>query len=455
MNATPPALALGSEDQRELQEALEVLERGPQLPDIAEIESGAFLHLVHRAWTDVQRRDGRRGHLSDQELASRISARIHRPFTRNQYLTAFGDGRRSRDGSSLRYKTGIPRDVAAAYLRIAFDNWALKPPGSADRFEPLLVQGRNVSDTAINNACRAMFDHEGDDDDPRDAERVVYCREAPGFGVRSFYRECGRHARSLIVTTTRDAFVMGDVGRDLTGWEDVLRALFEPDHTESSQASESIHVWALKEPWITDDRRSYKSLMGVTNLQGLLRLELALHKARAAAPASDVGMRSRARLWPLIQRRCVVAVKLHPSNDALRGDDREREGIRRPRLIADEFIFPNAVPQEWTRRGVSSGTDELISVVTVDGQNQLTYNGFAPIAQDRKRRAIIQVPSPSAACSLAFLTLFRACVAFRQPSEEGKTILEEARAEGWRFFSPAEFIDLPLPLPGNPTFSEK
>jgi hypothetical protein len=455
MNATLPALSLGSKDQRDLQDALIDFERGSQLPDVAEIEPGAFLHLVHRAWTDVQRRDGRRGHLSDQELASLISARIHRPFTRNQYLSAFGDGRRSRDDSPLRYKTGIPRDVAAAYLRIAFDNWALKPPGSADKFAPLLVEGRNVSDTAINNACRAMFDHEDDEDDSREAERVVYCREAPGLGVRSFYRECGHHARSVIVTTTRDAFVMGDVGRDLTVWEDVLRALFEPDHTYSNQASESIHVWALKEPWITDDRRSYKSLMGLTNLQGLLRLELALHKGRAAAPASDVGMRSRARLWPLIEQRCIVAVKLHPSNDALRGDDRDGAGVRRPGLIADEFIFPNAVPQEWTRRGVSAGTDELISVVTVDGHSQLTYNGFAPIAQDRKRRAIIQVPPPSAACSLAFLMLHRACVAFRHPSKESKTILEEASAEGWRFFSPTEFIDLPLPVPGNPTLPEK
>jgi hypothetical protein len=448
-------MSTGSEVQRELEEALAVLEGADRLPDVAEIEPGAFLHLVHKAWTDVQRRDGRRGHLSDQELASRIQERIQRPFTRNQYLTAFGEGKRSRDGSSLRYKTGIPRDVAAAYLRIAFDNWSLKPPGSSSgRFEPLLVKGRTVSDTAVNNACKAMFDKQ---DGLRESEQVVYCRESPGFGVRSFYRECGRHGRSMIVSTTRDAFVMADIGNDLPNWEYVLRALFEPDDSEpdQAQAPESIHIWALKEPWIADDPRSYKSMLGLTNLQGLLKLEFALHKARRVGPASGVDIRGRSRLWSLIDRRCVIAIKLHHLNDIARGDSRVEEAARRHAYIQEEFIFPNAVPQEWTRRGISAGTDELISVVTVDHEGHLTYNGFAPTAQDRNKRAIIQVPSPSAACSQAFLCLYKACVAAQRPSEESGAILQEALADGWRFFSPSQFVDLSLPVPLNLLSLEK
>jgi hypothetical protein len=450
MNLSPFPQRLVSEVQRELEEALVVLESTePELPDIAEIEPGAFLHLVHRAWTDAQHRDGRRGHLSDQDLASMIQARTQRPFTRNQYLTAFGEGKRSRDAGPLRYKTGIPRDVAWAYLRIAFDNWALNPPGHPNKYQPLLVQGRTVSDTAINNACDQMYPTRTG---LREPERVVYCRESPGFGVRSFYRECGRHGRSVIVSTTQDAFVMTDIGVQLPDWEYVLNALFAPNHAAADQTSSghSIHVWAFKEPWIADDERSYKSMTGLTNLQGLLKVELALHKARATAPVSDDGARRRARLWNLIQERCVIAIKLHPSNNAIRGSTLVEEALPRPPRIAEDFIFPTAVPQEWARRGVSAGPDELISVVTVDGHDLLTYNGFAPTAQYPDTRSLIQVPQPSVACSQAFLALYRASVAARHRSEQPEANLSDAHAEGWRFFSPTEFIELSLPISANP-----
>ncbi len=140
-----------SEKELQLEQILRALEKKPELPEQFQPEPGAFLHLVKEAWGGEIGRDGRRGFLSEEKLAGKIQERVNHPYTRNQWQTMFGGGRRA---YRTIWKQAIPRDVAKGFLEIAFAYWSVGPNGSSRPF--VTSPSINIAQ-AIENACEAMF----------------------------------------------------------------------------------------------------------------------------------------------------------------------------------------------------------------------------------------------------------------------------------------------------------
>src|SRR5262245_52980104 len=107
-------------EERQVVEMLSGFERIAQLPSFAELEPGSVLHRVREAWSNSQGRDGRRGHLSDSDVAHEMSRTMQQPYSRNQYQVMFGEGRRLAD--EARYQQGITREIARAFLVVALTN---------------------------------------------------------------------------------------------------------------------------------------------------------------------------------------------------------------------------------------------------------------------------------------------------------------------------------------------
>lgn len=438
--------AFRTPEELELLNILASLERKAALPRLAEVEPGALLHLVKTAWSHSQGRDGRKGHLSEQEIANKIGQEIGRPFSRNQFQAMFGDIRRSAQGPAAEpRRQGIPHDIARAYLRTALYYWSIAANGQrSDEREKIgvpipLPEGTNL-DRIIDNAVHAMFSAVADRTEGQ--ELLVRCRPSPGAGVIGFYEDCGKQGYSIIYATPREPVKMYQPSRQILEWEALCESLLA-----APADTDLIHVWALREPLISRDTRHTAALYGIGFFQTILMMAKAL---------STLDKDGEASLWPAIVARGVVVVKRHPDNDSLRRGQRPIELVadRGPSVIIEDMIFPGAVPDRWKSRNPNLRPDDLDLLVAVRKDLRTEYNLLAKAEKAYPTPPVVHYPAPSADSDESFQRLFEACRAFlrmRGASSQGSNvdqqeILISARQEGWFFFDIEAFIHAEFPL---------
>ena len=124
--------------------------------------------LVNKAWGGRHGRDGRRKHLSDEDVAAEISKRIGRYFSRNQYQSMFG--RRGRTLGLIEfYRQKVPRDVARGFLETAFAFWTVSSPEKTG--VPLRYNPPIDFDATIANACEAIYTFQARNEEARAQDR--------------------------------------------------------------------------------------------------------------------------------------------------------------------------------------------------------------------------------------------------------------------------------------------
>ena len=179
------------QQELDLVETLQPLMRreDDKLPAACEIEPGYFLRLVLDTWSNGAGRDGRKGHLTDSDIASELGRRTGERFDRNRYQATFGLGKKMADGT--RQPQPVTRTVAKALLEIALRNWdpPLDRSGSkAPDTTPFAQLPHSRLDIAIETALKSMYGEDVHNVREVRCQKVVgvgWKGSAPGVGVET------------------------------------------------------------------------------------------------------------------------------------------------------------------------------------------------------------------------------------------------------------------------------
>ncbi len=409
--------------EQKLKNYLLRIDKYDDLPMWAEIEPGSFLYVVKEIWEREQDRDGRRGHLSEQKIADEIAKLTHRKFSRNQYQAMFGAGRKEQ-----KTRQDVPEDIAEAFLFVAFTNWSF---GHADEDE--------------NGNTKSIFSDINFDYDELvvkiidlmyAANRSVKCVPTPGMGPKGFYEDCRKRNRSVIIATRKEHIVVNDPAVGLKEWINNIRILFkylhEPDYN-------MMHIWAIKEPLLSDDPRSISVLHDI----GLLKTAFLV--ARSIYLVED-GLAS----WQELSRKCLVVMFLNRANDKHRTEE-VPDSSNEDRMIYHDFIFPDQVPLNWAARGDEKLSMDNINIITTLGEDpqgdiQVSYNIFEQ-KENSKNPPVIEKSSPSEASDKSFQNLYRACRQYIEETNDDvlQQALKNATDHRWKVMTAAEFLNFRIP----------
>lgn len=395
-----------------------------RLPPYAELEPGSFLYYVNAIWAKEQSRDGRRGHLSDSDIADKISEIIGKKFTRNQFQSLFGAGRKEQKQKGI-----VPRDVAEAFLAVAFTHWSCEEhdeEGVSEITYTTILPHHDIDfKQLVNEIGFRMYS----------AGLPVRCAPATGIGPIGFYRQCRKENSSVIVATEREHIVMKDPGEGLFDWMENIRTYFRDIDKFQSGIK---HIWVVKEPVISDDFRALSSIHDF----GLLRT--VFMSARAMCMS-----RKRFPVWEEVSQRSIVVMLLNKNNNKYRVEKVSLDtSMENP--IDEYFIFPNEVPSVWKSQEENISVSDLNFITTVkeaDKQElKVDYNIFLH-KEESLTAPVVKKSSPGKDSDRSFRNLYKACCdyqKFREGSVPSETLLA-AQKHGWRFLLADEFLGLLIP----------
>ncbi|MGH1352248.1 MAG: hypothetical protein ACRBBN_15775 [Methyloligellaceae bacterium] len=408
-----------------LKNYLRRVEEIDDLPTWAEIEPGSFLYVVKEIWEREQDRDGRRGHLSENKIASLIGKISKRKFTRNQYQSMFGAGRKDQKS-----KQDVPVEVAKAFLLVAFTHWSFghidsgddKPPNTQSILPDLSTDYKEI----VGKIIKLMYS----------TGIPIKCLPVPGLGPKGFYRNCRKRNRSVIIATEREHIVMNNPGSGLKEWSETVRILFK---YQDQPEYDMMHIWAVKEPFISDDPRSIGNLYHIGLLQTAFRVARALCLSKDEFPT-----------WEELSKKCIIVMLLNKTNDKYRSEPPPSSDSQ-DELISDYFIFPNEVPWLWRSRDDENlSLNDINFITTIDDgpqeEIQVRYNIFLH-KENSKTPPVIQKNSPSNDSDESFRNLYLACKQYSEKTdcEELQKIHENAVNHRWKFMTAQEFINLDVP----------
>ncbi len=414
-------------DEEELTKYLLRSSEFSRLPPWAELEPGSFLYYVKDIWEKERGRDGRRGHLSDNDIADKIGEIIGRKFTRNQFQSLFGAGRKDQ-----KQKPVVPMEISEAFLLIAFKHWSSdivengEGAGEEEQaFERILPYASLDLNEVVQQIVHRMYA----------AEIPVRCVPATGMGPIGFYRQCRKENSSVIVATEREHIVMKDPGEGLFDWMENIRTYFRDIDKLRSGIK---HIWVVKEPVISDDFRALSSIHDF----GLLRT--VFMSARAMCMS-----RKRFPVWEEVSHRSIVVMLLNKNNNKYRVEKVSLDtSTENP--IDEYFIFPNEVPSVWKSQEENISVSDLNFITTVkeaDTQElKIDYNIFLH-KEESLTAPVVKKSSPGKDSDRSFRNLYIACCDyqnFRTGNVPSETLLA-AQKHGWRFLLADEFLSLLIP----------
>ncbi|MEM7620660.1 MAG: hypothetical protein AAF228_09390 [Pseudomonadota bacterium] len=417
-------LPLPTED--ELKNYLRNVKSLDRLPYWAELEPGSFFYVAKEIWEREQERDGRRGHMTETAIAKKISQIIGRKFTRNQYQSLFGAGRKTQKS-----KPGIKRDLAEAFLTVAFENWSFGHVDVSDEnhggFKSIFPGKEAGLKCLITEVCNKLYK----------SQDMLQCIAAPGLGPNGFYRKCRKNDQTVIVASETVHILMDDdPAQGFIDWLKNISIFFRSIATDQSSR---LHIWVLREPVITNDSRCLKTFYDI----GLLKTAFRIGRA--------IGLtENRFPQWEHLLRSCVIVLFREKSNDKYRPQKSD--------VIADEgnpiseyFIFPRDIPSSWKlKNGTGTTMNGFNALVTIknlpSGMNDIKYNTF----RERgiyESPPIFEKPSPSKGSDQSFKNLYLASSEYVNPnkSKSSNSLLDAAQKHGWKFMTIEEFFELKIP----------
>ena len=391
-----------SNKERELFQALQRLSEGRgALPELAEIEPGAFIWLVREAWREGARRDGRSGHLKDEEVAEKIAqAPGVEEFDRNRFQLQFGKGKRLASGKI--YHQAITKPVAEAYLTIALNHWDISARSPKDRSQiwslctPFADLDRTYLDVCVKNAIGAMY--RGDD------AGAVYCLLPPGFGPKALYRDFGQQGSSVIVVGRPDAIRISDRESQILVLAELLNLQLDQGR---GPAAKSLHIWAQEEPARSDPEKMIPLLGGIASLREMLGVVLEVEEN--ADTDGDTA-------WKHVDlERCIIAI-------------RECDGGK-----AAEAVFWPKTPETWVRQGLSSSPRDFIPVFARNPEGEQQFYSFST-GEDPTATPFIDVGDPRNGMAEELTSLHEAAKALHEGRQSS------ADTSGWKLYTLREFV---------------
>ena len=393
------------DEERQLLKALDQLsETPPALPDLAEIERGAFLWLVQEAWRVGARRDGRKGHLKDEEIAQRIHEQtrgeIAEDYDRNQFQLEFGRGKLQANGQV--YHKPITRPVARAFLEIALNHWdiTVRNPEPRDQIWSLCTPFAGLKPADINGIVEAAVGAMFADIRPGYPRETVLCRKSTGLGPNALCRDLGRSGLSLMVVARGEGVRLDHPDSEILELAHLLNLLLEQGRGPSSG---SLHIWALEYPGAATFSEVIPKVRRIEHLRYILRVIKRLNDA--------AGDHTDWRCVPL--ERCVVAV-------------------RKEEAEPSDLFLPET-PNEWVKQGVPADARRFLPVFAYNKGDEPRFFNF-PSGPDSSLTPFIEVGDPKNRMREELIALHEAaqalCASEDIPSSN----------KNWRLYKAAQFI---------------
>jgi hypothetical protein len=372
-----------SREEESLFKALQVLAAsGGRLPEEADVEPGAFLWIVQDAWRKGAGRDGRSGHITDDELASAVKARARaKDFDRNHYQAMFGRGKKKR-GTDERYLQKIPREIARAFLDVALKNWKAPSRVAGERLTklpdatPIAGLSTELIDQCVERAVSQMYSEPGVE---------VRCRRVLGLGPRALYRQLGEAGYSVVVVSRDGAVRMEDPDSQIEIMASLLNELL---CTPAARAVNSVHVWALRRPDLGTLRSSEspESLVRALRQIGVLKNIISVLR--------DMNVIAHPRWTHVPLDRCLVAMS-HEARTAHRvfspefmpadADTDNREGDDSIPVVA---ISPEGTQRFFRFRGRKiPGVAQFVELFDVAPEYGDELTELVTLAKDRPRKS--------------------------------------------------------------------
>ncbi len=394
------------------------------LPPYSELEPGSFLYYVKEIWEREQDRDGRRGHISESEISEKISQLIDKKFTRNQFQSLFGAGRRDQ-----KLKSVVPRDVAEAFLTVAFTHWSseiIEENGKQRKVYERILPNNNID---INELVSQISFRMYSPDLP------VRCAPASGLGPLGFYRQSRKDNCSIIIATARQHIVMNDPGGGLFDWIENIRTFFRDIEIIDTQ---TMHIWVVKEPIISNDSRVLASIYDIGMLKTAFMTARAMCLTRDTFPS-----------WEKVARQSIIVMLLNKNNNKYRQKQTDFR-IDQENPIEEYFIFPDEVPVPWQSQEENLSAGDLNFITTVHDNQQggikIEYNIFLHKG-DRFTPPVVKKSRPSNDSDRNFRNLYLCCLDYINSKRGNSTskLLTAAEQHGWRFYTAEEFLNIMVP----------
>lgn len=406
----------------ELKQYLANISEYNYLPHWAELEPGSFFYVVKLIWEREQDRDGRRGHISESKIAEEISKLLGRKFTRNQYQSMFGSGRKDQKS-----KTVIPKDIAEAFLIVAFQNWSF---GHTDQTETSgfknIFQGLNTNlEDLAKQICNLVYSYDSE----------VRCVPSPGLGPRGFYRECRKNNRSVILAAEREHIVMDSPGSGFTNWLGHILLYFRDIEKNNAPL---MHVWVFREPLISLNSKQIYSFHDIG------KLRTAFFIARGMC----MSQKPRYPTWEKLSQRCIVVMFLNRNNDKFRKEKKQPfKNYDNP--ILEDLIFLNELPWDWVSQGENGNSTDLKFATTIkeNEQRELDIDYYKIIGENCEIPPIIKKNTPGVDTDQSFKNLYKSCRHYIDYKANGTQtdLLAAAVQHRWSFMTADEFLDLRIP----------
>lgn len=394
-----------------LEGALKVILTQDRLPDLAEVEPGALLHLVRETWP----RDGRAGHLTDAKLAALMTKAIEtsrapgggEDYDRNKFQLQFGNGKKV---GGVHYQQPVQQAMAEAYLHLALEKWSVAPGTSGDdaQYEPFRGWDAAMRGKVVEKAIGLLYPEDG---------KPVFTRPQVGRGPQDLYRELGQQGYSVVVAARREAVSITRPEQQVFEFAELLRLLLEPNGNRSET---QVHVWAFRAPDSPSATDRAAELRRITSLREMLTIVQALNDDEALEKSGE---------WKEASlKRCVVAVL---------------GGSRKGKASGDpQRIFSDDAPGTWVPSG-AGGQADIIPIFARNPQGAVHVFSFAG-GPDPSASPFISGHDPGDALKEEVARLEALAQAFVASGDPRKV------AEGWTLYTVKEFVgEIPVLSQGD------
>ena len=356
------------------------------LPTWAELEPGSVLYAIDRVWEQ----DKPKKLLSQKKIAEEIENILGRKYTHNQYKAMFRSGR----------KSVIPKDIAEAYLQVAFNKWTFRGTDQSHNSFQKIFPDKNLKELnkIIQSICDLIY---------KDTE-TVHCKPPEGIGPNGFYTNCREADRSVIIAAQNEHIVQSTPIRDLTLWSNHINNFFKDLDKIKSQR---IHVWVFRHPISLDENEVIQSAYDI----GFLKT--AFSTARMKCLNGKMALD-----WREFSKRCVVIIPMK----TIKGKTNKENPI------SEKLIFP---------KNISS-----LVVTAKKNEEDKTELGYNQISANKTKPALSKINSLSRKNNESYENLFLCAQTYstKVTRSSQKKMLNSAINNGWSFMTAEEFLDFKI-----------